>query len=332
MLDFCVAIRTCNGEKYLSEILDALKAQQGLEDIIWEVLIVDNCSDDGTAKIVHNYQKQWTFTNPLRYCFEPVKGASFARRRAIEEANAPLIGFLDDDNVPDAHWIRAAINFARQHPRAAAFGGQIHGKFEVSPPQNFALIAGYLPVVERGNSVCFTQGKYNKLNVLPPGAGLVVRRQLWLDLVPEKQILRGPVGNSLSLKGEDIEALMYLKRAGWQIWFNANTHIYHHIPAARLEREYLMRFFKGIGLGRYHTRTVGYPNWHKPFVAAAYMLNDLRKLVDHWFKYHREIPTDAVLAGKFELYRSSFISPLYHFKAYFSCLLSEKYQQKSRSN
>lgn len=314
MFDFCVAIRTHNGEKYLCEILDALRLQEGLDDISWEILVVDNCSRDRTAKIIQDYQQHWSKENPLRYCYESVQGSSFARRRAIEDANAPLIGFLDDDNVPDSGWVKAAIDFALSHPRAAAFGSQIHGKFEVPPPKNFGRIAGFMPVVERGTTVCFTEGMYNKINMLPPGAGLVIRRQPWLDLVPKHQTLQGPVGQSLAKKGEDIEALMYLKRAGWHIWFNSEMHIYHHISPARLEGEYLLRFFKGVGLGRYHTRTVGCVAWHKPFIAVAYMANDLRKLIRHWLKYRRDIPTDTILASELELYRSSFISPLHYLR------------------
>lgn len=314
MLDFCVAIRTYNGEKHLPEILDALRSQTGLNDITWEVLIVDNRSTDRSASIVREYQTQWSATNPLRYSFEPIQGSSFARRRAIEEANAPLIGFLDDDNVPAVDWVRAAVDFAKIHPDVAAFGSQIHGKFEVSPPPHFGHISGFLPVVERKTSVCFTAGVYNKINMLPPGAGLVIRRQVWLDCVPADLSLKGPVGQSLNKKGEDIEALMHIKKAGWHIWFNADMHIDHHIPKTRFERAYLLRFFRGVGLGRYHTRTISYLAWQKPFIAAAYMVSDFRKMANHWFKYHRQFPTDAVLASEFELYRSSFISPLYRLK------------------
>ena len=314
MLDFCVAIRTYNGEKHLAEILDALKSQVNLDGIAWEVLVVDNRSTDNTANIVQAYQAQWSAQNPLRYCFEPIQGSSFARRLAIEEANAPLIGFLDDDNVPTPNWIRAAIVFAQAHPTAAAFGSQIHGVFETPPPANFKRISGFVPIVERKLSVCFTTGSYNKINMLPPGAGLVIRRQVWLDYVPADLALKGPVGQSLEFKGEDIESLMYIKRAGWHIWFNADMHIYHHIPKARLERDYLLRFFRGVGLGRYHTRTVGYSAWQKPFIAAAYMVNDLRKITTHWLKHHRQFSSDTVLASEFELYRSSFISPIHYLR------------------
>jgi hypothetical protein len=46
--------------------------------------------------------------------------------------------------------------------------------------------------------------------MLPPSAGLVVRRQAWLECVPEKTILNGRTQDNF-LTGEDIEALAYIK-------------------------------------------------------------------------------------------------------------------------
>lgn len=311
MIEFCVAIRTLNGEKRLPAILDALKSQIGLESTAWEIVVVDNCSTDKTADVVRQYQAQWLPHSQLRYCYEPRQGASFARRCAIEAAAAPLIGFLDDDNVPAPNWVQAALAFAKAHPTAAAFGSQIHGKFEVPPPENFDRIAGFLPIIERKQSVCFTTGRYSRINMLPPGAGLVIRRQPWLAHVPSELVLTGPVGKALNRKGEDLEALLYLKRAGWHIWYNADMHIYHHIAKARFERAYLMRFFRGVGLSKAHIRTLNCPTWQKPVRLLLFMVNDLRKMVEHWIKYRHILHTDVVAASELQLLWSSFLSPFH---------------------
>ncbi|HBE17134.1 MAG TPA: hypothetical protein DEG17_08115 [Cyanobacteria bacterium UBA11149] len=52
MVDFTVAIRTYNGEKRLPEVLDKLKTQIAVDDISWEIVIIDNNSIDGKAKII----------------------------------------------------------------------------------------------------------------------------------------------------------------------------------------------------------------------------------------------------------------------------------------
>jgi glycosyltransferase involved in cell wall biosynthesis len=52
-----------------------------------------------------------SFLINLRYIFEAQQGLAFARRRAIQEAKGSIIGFLDDDNLPDDNWIAAAYEF-----------------------------------------------------------------------------------------------------------------------------------------------------------------------------------------------------------------------------
>jgi glycosyltransferase involved in cell wall biosynthesis len=328
MLEFSVAIRTYNGAAYLPGLLEAVRSQQGVDDLDWEVVIVDNNSTDSTLKIIQRYQADWPTAFPLKLYHEEQQGAVYARQRAIQVAQGELIGFLDDDNAPATDWVAQAIKFGRANPQAGAYSGQIRGIFEVPPPQNFERIAQYLPIVERQRLICFNEGKYNRKHVLPPGAGLVIRKQAWADHVPENLALQGPIGSGLAAKGEDIEALMYMKQAGWEIWFNPAMQIEHYIPKERLERAYLLRFFRGIGLGRYYTRTIGCPGWLKPIVSIAYMTNDLRKLIVHWCKYRRQFAMDMVLASELQLYSSSFISPIHHL----SNLASRKHLKFSRQS
>ncbi|MDA0265799.1 MAG: hormogonium polysaccharide biosynthesis glycosyltransferase HpsE [Cyanobacteria bacterium] len=314
MAEFSVAIRTYNGAAYLPRLLEAVRSQQSIEGIDWEVVVVDNNSTDDTLAILQRYQAGWPSTFPLTIHKEPRQGAVYARQRAIQVAQGDWIGFLDNDTVPTADWVAQAITFGKDNPQAGAYSGQIHGVFETPPPDNFGRIAQYLPIVERKHSICFSSGLYNRKHVLPPGAGLVIRKQAWVEHVPKALVLQGPVGSGLAAKGEDIEALMYLKKAGWEIWFNPAMEIEHYIPKERLERAYLLRFFHGIGLGRYYTRTIGYPHWLKPLVSGIYMANDLRKLMAHWLKYHHDLTTDTVLASEFQLYISSFMSPIYRLR------------------
>lgn len=315
MVDFTVAIRTYNGENRLPGVLERVRSQVGTEGINWDVIVVDNNSTDNTAKVIQGYQSNWPEAYPLKYFFEPEQGASFARRRAIKEAQGTFIGFLDDDNLPTPTWVAAAYSFGQSHPKAGAFSGQIHGEFEVEPPQNFQRIAHFLPVIERGKTpICYNTYKYSHKKVFPPGAGLVIRKQAWIENVPERLVLQGPVGTSLSAKGEDIEALLYITKADWETWYNPEMHIYHQIPKWRFEREYLMKFFRGVGLSRHRTRMLSYDAWQRPLVFPLYMANDLRKIILHFIKYRSELQTDVVAASEMEFFLYSLISPFYIWK------------------
>lgn len=308
--DFTVAIPTYNGEKRLPEILDKLRSQLHTTSFSWEILVIDNNSTDNTAKVVQAYQVDWPQTYPLKYCFEVQQGAAFARRRAFEETNSELIGFLDDDNLPAPDWVAAAYAFGREHPSVGAYASQIHGDFEVAPPENFSRILPFLAINERGSIPL----RYEpSSNLLPPAAGLVVRKQAWLESVPDRMILTGRTSSSM-LTSEDLEMLSYIRAKGWEIWYNPAMEIHHKIPYWRLQREYLIPFIRGIGLSRHVTRMLGVKPWVRPVAFLAYTINDLKKIVFHLIRYRLKVKTDLVTACEMQLFLSSLISPFYLWK------------------
>ncbi|MGB3405552.1 MAG: hormogonium polysaccharide biosynthesis glycosyltransferase HpsE [Microcoleaceae cyanobacterium] len=311
MVDFTVAIPTYNGAQRLSGLLEKLRLQTQLEDVSWEVIVIDNNSSDNTAKLVQQYQQNWIAGVELKYYFEPEQGLAFARQRAINEAKGEFVGFLDDDNRPAPEWLVAAYQFGQTHPQAGAYGSRILGEFEVSPPENFERIAPLLALTDRGSEPRYYEPQKK---LLPPGAGLVVRRQAWLTHVPARLVLIGRVGGQM-LASEEFEALLHIQNAGWQIWYNPAMVVYHCIPRQRLERGYLMGLCRGIGLSRYRTRMLSVSTWQKPLALVAYLLNDLRKIIRHLIKYRTSLKTDLVAACELELYWSCLKSPFFFWTA-----------------
>ncbi|WP_118166920.1 hormogonium polysaccharide biosynthesis glycosyltransferase HpsE [Nostoc sphaeroides] len=308
--DFTVAICTYNGEKRLPEVLELLRTQVNIQYLRWEVVVIDNNSTDNTSKIVQEYQANWSTTNPLIYCFEPQQGAAFARKRAIHESHAELIGFLDDDNLPALDWVTAAYAFAQEYPKAGAYASQIHPNFEVKPPENFHRIAPFLAITERGSQPLLYEPRKK---LLPPSAGLVVRKQAWLESVPVACVLTGRITGNM-LTSEDLEVLSYIQKAGWEIWYNPTMQVNHKIPSWRLQRDYLIPFFRGIGLSRHVTRMISVKPWLIPLAIIAYMTNDIRKIIFHLLKYRTQVKTDLVAACEMQLILSSLFSPIYLWK------------------
>jgi glycosyltransferase involved in cell wall biosynthesis len=309
-VDLTVAIPTYNGESRLPELLERLRNQLNTQHFSWEIIVVDNNSTDNTAKLVQTYQASWQCPYPLKYCFEAKQGAAYARKRAVEEAKGKFIGFLDDDNYPEPNWVVAAYSFGQNYPKAGAYASQIHADWEVEPPENFQRIAAFLAITERGNSPLLYEAQKK---LLPPSAGLVVRREAWLESVPNESILTGRVAGNM-LTSEDLEMLSYIQKAGWEIWYNPEMQIYHKIPHWRLQKEYLIPFFRGIGLSRYVTRMLSVKPWARPIALFAYMINDLRKIVLHILKYRLKAKTELVAACEMQLFVSSLISPFYLWK------------------
>lgn len=318
-VDFTVTIPTYNGENRLARVLEKLQTQTDIEYLTWEIVIVDNNSSDGTAKLIHEYQANWQNKITLRYIFEPEQGLAFARARGVKEAKSELVGFLDDDNLPAKNWVSAAYIFAQEHPKVGAFASQIHGLFEVEPTEDVKQMIFYLAINERGSQPLLYEP--SKKGV-PPGAGLVVRRQVWLNCVPNRLFLIGRVGKSM-LAGEDAEALLYIYRAGWEIWYNPAMEIEHIIPKWRLDRSYLISLMRGIALSRHHLRMLLVKSWQRPFLLFLYLFSDFRRLVIHLIYNYPSIKNDINAACEAQRLFSTLISPFYLWQIKISRLMGK---------
>ncbi|MBD2577592.1 hormogonium polysaccharide biosynthesis glycosyltransferase HpsE [Oscillatoria sp. FACHB-1406] len=310
MTDFTIAIPTYNGALRLPSLLERLQEQVNTETIAWEILVIDNNSTDGTEQVVRDYQTRWTKQFPLRYSCEKEQGLAYARQRAMTEARGTWVGFIDDDLCPALDWVYCACEFGQEYPSAGAYGGQVHGDFEVQPPENFQRIASFLAIRERGTNPHL----YKPESLcLPPGAGLVVRKQAWLDSVPDRLAFGGRVGNSL-LANEDFEALLYLHQAGWEIWYCPTLHSYHSIPSSRLTRDYLLRLMRDTGRGVCGLRLVGATSLERLAIILKLGFGSLRRIVLHVLKYRGQIATDLVAACELRYYLNTMLSPFYWFQ------------------
>ncbi|MEO0534085.1 MAG: hormogonium polysaccharide biosynthesis glycosyltransferase HpsE [Cyanobacteria bacterium P01_A01_bin.123] len=307
ILDFTVVICTYNGANRIPEVLAQLQRQVDVEGLRWEVLVVDNNSTDNLTDVFQRFQSDWGEDSTLHYLFESKQGPAYARQQAIRAAKSELIGFLDDDNIPADNWVAAAYRFGQAHPQAGAYGSRVQGQFEVNPPEEFDRIRAFFALTQRGD---FPLRYERQRKVLPPGAGLVVRRKAWLESVPKQCILSGPIAN-IRIGGEDLEAVSHIQNSPWEVWYNPEMEISHKIAAERITRDYLLRFFRGIGLSRHVTRMLGCDPWQRPFWFLLYIANDLRRILAHFFKYRTQLRSDLVAACEFQLYVSSLISPLY---------------------
>ncbi|MEM8614621.1 MAG: hormogonium polysaccharide biosynthesis glycosyltransferase HpsE [Cyanobacteria bacterium P01_H01_bin.105] len=309
-MDVTVVICTYNGASCLPNVFERLASQMFTTLVTWDIIVVDNNSRDHTAQVIRGYQGLPVFSDRLHYEYEPKQGLAFARRRGVRAAKGKLLAFLDDDNLPNLSWVQAVYDFGKQHPGAGAYGSQIVGAYEVEPPQDFERIACFLAVIDRGCQ----SFRYDLLDrwLFPAGAGLVVRRQVWLEHVSEKPRLPGVSAKKLTGKGEDIEALSYIRKAGWQIWHNPEMQIEHVIGRERMTSGYLLNLFQGVGLSRYHTRMVRFRPWQRPFAIAAYGVNDLRRWLLHYTTHYSK-KSSIVVQCELTLLYYSLLSPIYIF-------------------
>lgn len=326
-LDFTVAICTYNGAKLLPAVLDQLRKQVGTEGLQWEVIVVDNNSSDDSAAVVTQYIEQWRPDCQLRYVFEGRQGVSYARTRAIEEAKSrELIGFLDDDNLPDENWVLEAYRFGQEHPQAGVYGGIVHAKLDEQPPSYFDKIKLLFAIYNRG-AVPFCYERSAKPRRIPAAPGSVVRKQAWRECVPPRLLLQGRDEANKTMLGacEDLEVMYYIQNSNWEVWHNPKMEIWHHIPAKRLESQYLLKVAHTSGLSNHALRTARLHPWQRPLMMLLipiYFLSDLYKALSYYLKYKDQLTQDISKACELESRMGRLMSPFMMF--YYS--QSERFQ------
>lgn len=307
-MDFTVIIPTYNGAERLPLVLEKLRSQQKIESLQGEIIVIDNNSTDNTAMVVKKYQENELFFFPLKYHVESQQGAAFSRQRGVKEAQGELIGFLDDDNLPADNWIYEAYQFAKMNPQVGAIGSKILGKFQGNVPDGFEKISQFLAIRDHG----FNPHLFEPKNLrLPPSAGLVVRKQAWCQSVPSTCLLTGPKG-TIPTRGEDYEVLLYIHKAGWEIWYNPSMIIEHLIPNQRLTKEYLLPLAKGIGLATCSLRMILAKDWEKPMIWLKTLLGNFKRILFHFLKYGFFIQNNLIATFELHFYWGSFLSPFYY--------------------
>ncbi len=85
---------TYNCGRFIARTIDSVLAQTYIN---WEMVIVDDCSQDDTKEVVKGYMEK---DSRIRYeCLESNSGAAVARTRAMELAEGQYMAFLDSDDI-----------------------------------------------------------------------------------------------------------------------------------------------------------------------------------------------------------------------------------------
>ncbi len=109
--DLVSIITPCyNSEKYISEAIQSVINQKYTK---WEMIIVDDFSQDRSVEIIKGFVNQ--DKRIILIQLSSNKGAGYCRNRAIKEAKGRYYAFLDSDDIWFKNKISKQVNFMKEH-------------------------------------------------------------------------------------------------------------------------------------------------------------------------------------------------------------------------
>ncbi len=115
-----IIVPVYNAERFLRHTMDSVRAQTYTD---WELLLVDDCSTDGSAQLIEEYARE-KGDSRIRLISQPSNlGAAKARNRGVEEAQGRYIAYLDADDLWESVKLEHQLAFLQKEEAAFTFTG-----------------------------------------------------------------------------------------------------------------------------------------------------------------------------------------------------------------
>ena len=232
---------TYNRCQSLAKALESLVASILPATVEWDVLVVDNNSNDGTREVVEGFTR--LYPGRFRYLFEPRQGKSHALNSGIREAYGEILVFLDDDVIVRPDWLWN-LTAPLQNGEWAGSGGRILPARAFSLPRWLTLSGPYA----MGGILCahFDLGeKPGKLDRPPYGTNMAFHKKMF-ERYGGFRIDMGP-GPGSEIRNEDTEFGRRLMAAGESLCYVPSAVVYHEVPENRVKREFFLAWWFDYG-------------------------------------------------------------------------------------
>lgn len=215
-----IVIPVHNKHTITRQCLDAILAQT-YEGVDREIVVVDDGSRDATAALLASYDDQ---LHVLRG--DEAHGFAAACNAGVAAARNDLVVLLNNDTIPLSGWLEALVQFAVDHPQAAVVGAKLlfpndtiqHAGVSLGidrePHHIYAGFPGDHPAAARSR----------RFQVVTAACALF-RREVWNEL--------GGLDTSYHNGWEDVDFCMRVGELGREVWYCAESVVYHFESATR---------------------------------------------------------------------------------------------------
>jgi glycosyltransferase involved in cell wall biosynthesis len=243
-----ILIPTHNRTGLLKQCLDSVLKASIPFDLKVTVLVVDNRSTDNTKEVVQSYLNN---SDPvIKYLFVGRPGKSAALNDALNQSDAELVGFIDDDEQIDPTWFEVVYREFSSDTELGFIGGPYIGNFEQQPPDWLPdTYNGAVGVIVRPeiNNVLPKRQQYAKgITGMLMGGNAVIRKTALNQVLPYPETL-GKIGNRIR-SGMDEVIYHRLLAAGIRGIVIPDLVIYHWVPVSRMTIRYYRKWVIGRGI------------------------------------------------------------------------------------
>jgi GT2 family glycosyltransferase len=196
---FSVVVCSFNGSRTIGECLEAVSK---LRYPAFEVIVVDDGSEDETAAIAARYDVTLLRT--------PNHGLSHARNVGWQAAKGEIVAYIDDDAHPDPYWLTYLAETFRNGDYVGVGGPNI-------PPPDDGPIAACVARSPGGpQHVLLTDTDAEHI----PGCNMAFQRCA-LEAV-------GGFDVQFRVAGDDVDMCWRLQERGWKLGFSPSAQVWHH--------------------------------------------------------------------------------------------------------
>jgi glycosyltransferase involved in cell wall biosynthesis len=237
-----IVIPTFNRANRLQELLESIGRMHRPAHLAWEVVVVDNNSNDATPDVAGRFVQRDLF--PVRYVFEGKQGISHARNRGVMEARGSVIACVDDDCVVHESWLaEIADEFARDE-QLMMLGGRVELFDPADAPMTVRTGRKRLDLTDDvtafehliGCNLAFRRAAHERVGGFDPRYG---------------------AGSGLLPSNEDSEFAYRVVSLGGRVVYAPDVVVYHHHGRRDPEVLSALRWSYAAGRGGFYVDYIG---------------------------------------------------------------------------
>jgi len=219
MTNVAVVILNFNGEKLLPQFLPSVLAYSGQAKII----VVDNCSTDGSVSLLKK-----SFPQIELILFKKNLGYCGGYNAALAEINSEIVVLLNSDVEVTMDWLQSPLQLLESQSNIVAVQPKILSYHHKNKFEYAGAAGGFIDTM----GYPFCRGRIFKTLETDEGQFNDQAEIFWasgacLFIKKEKYVAVGGLDEDFFAHMEEIDLCWRLHRAGYSVYFDGNSTVYH---------------------------------------------------------------------------------------------------------